>query len=240
MIVAKPILSPQPKGVCVVEWCDRPVRTAPHCLAHYQRKLRGVDMDKPLKKLDWESDVCSVADCDSPRKALGLCGAHWWRQKNGVQLDTPVRVVDPTRACAVDGCPREYTAKGYCSLHYARSSGYVNRELTDPDNYGEVATYAASHVRIFALWGSAKNYSCVLCEQTACQWAYDGTDPDQQYGQGSGKSFMHYSIYPEFYMPMCSVCHLRRDKRLAAAELREYREWKHRTGLTLKDLETVS
>lgn len=48
-----------------------------------------------------------------------------------------------------------------------------------------------------------------------------------------------YSAYPEFYMPMCFKCHRARDASFAAAELREYREWKLATRMTVADIAIV-
>lgn len=80
------------------------------------------------------------------------------------------------------------------------------------------------------------------CGQPAHEWAYDGTDATEHFGpdRRSGReTYLRYSVYPEFYMPMCRNCHRARDNYLAAKELREYREWKHRTGLTLADAAAV-
>lgn len=40
-------------------------------------------------------------------------------------------------------------------------------------------------------------------------------------------------------MPMCRRCHAARDRGIAWAELYEYREFKHRTGLTLPEVEQL-
>jgi hypothetical protein len=88
------------------------------------------------------------------------------------------------------------------------------------------------------LWGSASQYPCVICGRSAEDWAYDGADPTERLQEASG-SYQRYSRFPEFYMPMCRKCHLGRDKGAAAEELREYREFKHRTGLTLPEVEQL-
>ena len=38
---------------------------------------------------------------------------------------------------------------------------------------------------------------------------------------------------------MCRKCHAARDRGLAWAELLEFRQWKHRTGLTLAEIEPL-
>lgn len=101
---------------------------------------------------------------------------------------------------------------------------------------GSVPSYTTAHQRVSTLWGKASLYPCITdCGRPAREWAYDGTDPEQLYGKRVG-GMSYYSAWPEFYMPMCLSCHKRRDKAEYRRELEEYREWKHRTGLTLKDI----
>ena len=103
-----------------------------------------------------------------------------------------------------------------------------------------VQTVGGAHKRIYTLWGKARQYLCIECGGAAQEWAYDGTDPTEQYACASNaNSWTHFSSYPEFYMPMCRRCHKGRDAAIAKEELREYREWKHRTGLTLADVTVV-
>ena len=77
-------------------------------------------------------------------------------------------------------------------------------------------SYKAAHDRVRRLWGSASQYRCVTCNESAQQWAYD--DPDFLIGHGGTRSFttgelipMTYSQWPEFYMSMCRSCHKRKD-----------------------------
>lgn len=100
-------------------------------------------------------------------------------------------------------------------------------------------TYNAAHTRISSLWGSASRYPCVSvnCSGMAEEWAYDGTDPTHLFEEQTGGSHCHYSLWPEFYAPMCRPCHRARDMAIAAAELREYRAWKMRNpGRSLEDV----
>lgn len=227
----------------------------PYCPAHYQRDLKGIPLDKPLRLVRTnskrKSDYCEVEGCDRPFKSNGLCTAHDWRRRNNSPMDVPIRKFDPTRTCRLDGCDRPFQAKGYCQLHYARSMLYPHKmtspvrrfiKLSDIGNRSDAeddCTIQAAHRRVSSLWGSASEYLCIACGNEARHWAYDGTDPTQRYGQASSsRSMQYYSRFPEFYMPMCAKCHRIRDSNAAAAELREYREWKNRTGLTLKDLES--
>jgi hypothetical protein len=69
----------------------------------------------------------------------------------------------------------------------------------------EKRAYDNAHTRVVRLWGKACLYPCINCGRRARDWAYDGTDPT---GQGIKR---RYSIWPEFYMPMCHKCHMRLD-----------------------------
>ncbi|WPH57825.2 hypothetical protein [Mycobacterium phage WXIN] len=86
------------------------------------------------------------------------------------------------------------------------------------------------------MWGSASQYPCIECGGQAKDWAYDGTDPVELLEIARQGTAMFYSRYPEFYMPMCRKCHGKRDGAMAQGELREYREWRYRTGLTVQAL----
>lgn len=100
-------------------------------------------------------------------------------------------------------------------------------------------TTQACHQRVRRLWGTPDNYPCINdCGKQAKDWAYDGTDPGEVYLKPSreGKTIRPCSLWPEFYMPMCRQCHKTRDGKLIREELTEYREWKARTGLKLRDL----
>ena len=98
-----------------------------------------------------------------------------------------------------------------------------------------VTNGCSAHRRVIKTWGRAKDHPCVECNNPAYDWAYDGTDPSERYSQRSTGHWVLFSSWPEFYMPMCRSCHCARDRAIAARELREYREWKFRTGGTLAD-----
>lgn len=84
-------------------------------------------------------------------------------------------------------------------------------------------TAHSAHTRLHRLWGKASQYACVECGEPAREWAYDGTDPSQLYGLSDHGSWVLYSRFPEFYMPMCFPCHRRRDGAKARQELHAYR-----------------
>ena len=128
--------------------------------------------------------------------------------------------------CTVGDCGRPVCARGYCDMHWQRFN-----KTGDPGPPGRLRkihpgiTYQNAHDAVRRFWGPASQYRCIECESDAGCWAYDGTDPTQKYGENNSatKGWHYYSIWPEFYMPMCRRCHTRRDGALAKQELHEYR-----------------
>lgn len=152
--------------------------------------------------------------------------------------------------CVAPDCDRtDVHCRGLCDMHYSRWRRHRDVTVKLPHRSGsshprwkdQIPGYEAAHRRVKKLWGPASRYPCIGdCGAVGFHWCYDGTDPEQNYGprsRGQGKSF--YSAWPEFYMPMCRKCHMGRDAEERVAELEEYREWKHRTRLTLKDIECL-
>ncbi|AYD82237.1 hypothetical protein SEA_WAMBURGRXPRESS_58 [Mycobacterium phage Wamburgrxpress] len=140
--------------------------------------------------------------------------------------------------CAVDGCANaRYGRKEYCQLHYQRARRGKPLDTTPRNSIFYPVTLRRAHDRIARLWGPASAHPCVDCAKPAKDWAYDGTDPDQLLGKPASKvtSGSWYSIFPEFYMPLCRSCHVKRDRVSVAAELYEYRKWRAETRLTLAD-----
>lgn len=139
----------------------------------------------------------------------------------------------PRKICEIPGCGRPNNSHGLCYAHNQRRRKGTDLYAPVQGSAGYIVGIKGAHRRVKALWGSARQYSCIACNGPARDWAYDGTDPACLFQDGG-----LYSLWPEFYMPMCGRCHNSRDKAAAAAELREYREWKWRTGLTLSDVST--
>lgn len=238
---------------CSVEHCDRKARSrkAKYCGAHYQRWLKGAPLDTPIREP--RPPACSVKACGRPHYAFGLCNTHRYRQLHGIPLDRPISSPGIGRICDVKGCGEKHVARGYCARHYERATRRSHLGIDSPfrrpirsgdigDAPGHVdrISVAGAHMRVRALWGSAAQYPCFECGGPARDWAYDGADPTERYGKnGNGNSFVFYSRFPEFYMPMCAPCHRRRDKLVAARELYEYRAWKHRTRMTLPELDLL-
>lgn len=121
--------------------------------------------------------------------------------------------------CKADTCQDSATHRDYCQLHYDRwtNTGDPLKARTynlvhKPPLSGEVS-YRGAHGRCTTLWGSASQYPCVQCGETASDWAYDGTD-ETELVDGTGR---RYSAWPEFYMPMDRSCHRLFDRARAAA-----------------------
>lgn len=80
--------------------------------------------------------------------------------------------------------------------------------------------YRAVHDRVRSLWGKASQHRCVgltdRCKGQAEQWAYDHTDPAaltevQRDSEGYPRARFAFSLWPEFYMPLCRICHKQMD-----------------------------
>lgn len=61
------------------------------------------------------------------------------------------------------------------------------------------------------MFGPVTDLDCIECGGPANEWAYDGTDPTERVWLSEGKYAVRYSVWPEFYMPMCFGCHRKRD-----------------------------
>ena len=123
--------------------------------------------------------------------------------------------------CSVEGCTRrrKYKATGWCQTHYHRNyrtgtTRRVNRSAR------EDITYRSAHSRVQRFFGPASTLECIDCGGAAREWAYDGTDPSERSEQVRVRGEMWpvtYSVWPEFYMPLCFGCHRRRDAGARAA-----------------------
>lgn len=110
--------------------------------------------------------------------------------------------------CTISGCDNSarYKATGWCGTHYHR---YWRTGSTDPAPKALRAdlTYFGAHGRVKAFFGSATRQACVQCGNPADEWAYDGTDPSELSGLVGDRWPVTYSVWPEFYKPMCFGCH---------------------------------
>lgn len=211
--------------------CEKPVDYNGLCGAHVQRMRVGSDMDRPIRPYD-PSRICLEDGCDRGHKARGYCASHYTTRRRRGEFGE-VRF----RQCEQPDCYNQHVAHGLCDLHYQRLRSGTPLDY-DRNSPFKIRSIQAVHILVRKTWGKASQYPCIECGESAAHWAYDGTDPTQ-YLEKVSNSFIWYSQYPEFYMPMCAKCHPRRDRAKAAEELREYRQWKFATGLTLADIPGV-
>lgn len=190
---------------------------------------------------------CTVPGCARDNCAKGLCKTHYARKTRGLPLEAPIPL--PRRSppierapCTVTWCVRIEKASsgpysGLCAAHARRLRHGTDMDIplvgcgSDP-----ISTFESAHGRVRGLWGSPSQFPCVSCGTTAHDWAYDGTDPSQHLGRPLSARATgcpcFYSSWPEFYMPLCKKCHLAKDVAARQRELTEYREWRHKTGLS--------
>lgn len=122
-------------------------------------------------------------------------------------------------------CGRATFARQMCYNHWYEEVRAEKGKVARKDLWDTTIAPGTVHNRARRLWGSASQYPCVECGNDAAEWAYDGTDPTQLYARErpDKSTWLYYSRFPEFYMPMCKKCHRIRDKRKAAEELHAYR-----------------
>ena len=123
--------------------------------------------------------------------------------------------------CSIDGCTNEkkYTTTGWCQTHYHRYWRTGSTELP-PKQLNPNIGYGAAHTRTRNYYGSASKFDCIECGDPASDWAYDGTDEEERHSTvvvGGSQYPVIYSVWPEFYMPMCKPCHSARDGALRSA-----------------------
>lgn len=115
--------------------------------------------------------------------------------------------------CSIEGCANQmkYGKTGWCQTHYHRwwRSGTTDLLVRRPNH--EALKYRAVHAVVEREWGRARKYLCVACGDRAKEWAYDGTDPSEKEELIAGRHPVQFSVWPEFYMPMCFPCHRLKD-----------------------------
>lgn len=96
---------------CTYKDCPRERRGDTYCVLHQERKLKGVPMDKPVPAR--RTVLCSFGGCGVFANKSGRCTYHTSPE------DRVVKRME-FKLCELEGCNREYYAKGTCKLHYNR------------------------------------------------------------------------------------------------------------------------
>lgn len=115
---------------CTIDWCEREQYAIGWCTVHYQRNLKGRDMNTPIepRRQRGVHVDCSADGCSLLARARGLCSTHWkQRYIYGIQ---PREIGSWTRQvgeCLVDFCSGDAWKAGYCSAHYSQQ--YLGKEL---------------------------------------------------------------------------------------------------------------
>lgn len=107
-------LKAQPGPQCAQPGCDRPSRTRGMCKTH---------ADRARIKERQATEVCTIVNCDKGVVASGMCRNHLYRRDAGKPMygSSPKPLPLPPAECAVDGCDRAATTKGWCYTHYVRA-----------------------------------------------------------------------------------------------------------------------
>jgi len=102
---------PRPKKTCKIEGCERKHKGHDLCGAHYQRWLKGLDLERPIEA---RRNTCTIDGCEKRHVAQGYCSMHYHRLlKTG-------EIVTDAPPCSVDECERPHKARGFCEAHYLR------------------------------------------------------------------------------------------------------------------------
>lgn len=149
--------------ICTVSWCDKPVTARGLCPTHYARKMRGQDLEAPLKN-QGHPETCTHEGCDRLYSALGYCSSHYRLYKAGKDLDTPIRPRDNSLAgtvCTVTNCQELNSGRGKCKLHRQRERMGRDLEATR-------RTFApGSRCKVESCQG--KNHAQGLCKTHSAQ-----------------------------------------------------------------------
>lgn len=183
--------------------------------------------------------TCAEPTCGRPMGSRGpramYCRSHQ-QQMRRWGFVKPLFDFMPAKGltCAVDTCDRPVDAKGFCKKHWKRYWKHGDPETVrsawdELDPFRRVCYYAA-HDRVKYHLGPAKGNRCIDCGTRAGHWAYDGTDPTELISERAGSAGCRYSLYPEFYMPMCVSCHRLHDLAVAADGSYISRQWELRSG----------
>lgn len=107
---------------CSVPVCDRPVKTAGLCNAHYQRQRKGQDISTPVASRSPRADKCKMDGCAKPVFCRAMCGMHYNRERSygSVHYEPAPRVVTelPPLTCVWPGCETRTRHRAMCPEHF--------------------------------------------------------------------------------------------------------------------------
>lgn len=99
-------------GTCSIDGCDRKIKAAGVCPAHYDEKRAN-------------GAQCSVEGCPNPPRAGTLCGTHYYRFQRHGEAGSADLLRKPPRACKVDGCQQPAAGRDdLCRSHHDRLKAY--------------------------------------------------------------------------------------------------------------------
>lgn len=149
---------------------------------------------------------CAVAGCERPWRAKGYCNPHYLRwYRTGNPGDADIREYGH-ESCHVEGCERPYRSSGYCATHHKRVQRTGHPGTADVR--GPAESYVGIHLKVARERGPASEQRCEHCEETADDWAYDHSDPEELYRPEYGSP---YSLDTARYLPLCRTCHIKFD-----------------------------
>lgn len=158
---------------------------------------------------------CIVEGCTgaSTRLKGKYCEKHYYRLRRTGSLEVTHPQREHRGICTYPGCDRKDRGpRGYCDLHQGRIDRHGDPNIVLPSGRlsgsqhpmfkGEDVGYSGIHMRIKAERGSASNYPCVECGESASHWSYDHVDKAERMSPEGA-----YSIDLEHYQPRCVSCH---------------------------------
>lgn len=114
---------------CSIEWCVKPARLAGLCGAHYQRRSRGTDMNKPFRNGPGAiKKKCAVHKCDATADCAvegAVCASHRniYRTR-GTYNRIRLRHEGTDRLCSIYLCEARAKSRTMCLNHTTKASTY--------------------------------------------------------------------------------------------------------------------
>jgi len=113
--------------------------------------------------------------------------------------------------CRCDCGTEKVVAANSLKTGRTRSCGCLQVDRQIETHTRETAGVGQAHARVVAAKGKAKEHACVDCGAPACDWSYDGLDPDELVQVGRWDNGRRYSLNVAHYHPRCRTCHRRYD-----------------------------